>query len=218
MLTETPPAPPAPDIDTEIAAGVIEDARARQRHQRIIGLALLAGAAALAALILGFGAGGGDAPAPNGRAPTGGHPIRVGPSTVSLPAGWHWTTDRGSYRNCTNPIIGLNLASYRLPVGFGQQEGPIVVPRNAILLELGFGPMRSAARPWRRWRLSNQELRPVRDVGPNRYAAEVNLPRSPAVVATAWIGSIPAPRSVLAAANRILASFRVNQAYGCDSG
>lgn len=214
MVTETPPAPPAPSIEIEIDAGVIEDARARQRRHRIIGLALLAGAAALAALMLGFG--GGNASAPNGRADTAGHAIRVGLLTVSVPSRWHWAIERGNYRNCTNPIIRLELASYRLPAGFGQHEGPTVVPRNGILLALGDGPIRSAARPWRRWRLSNQELRPAHAVGPNRYAAQVNLPRSPAVVATAWIGSIPAPRPVVAAANRILRSVRINHAYGCN--
>lgn len=216
LVTEAPPAPPAPTFDTEIDAGVIEDARARQRRHRIIGLALLAGAAAIAGLILGFGAGGGDAAAPNGHPSTAGHPIRVGPMTVSVPPGWHWTTERGNYRNCTDPIIGLNVASYRLPVGFGKHEGPLVVPRSGILLDLGVLPIRSADRPWQRWRLSNNELRPAQAVGPNRYAAEVNLPRSPAVAATAWLGSIPARQSVLAAANRILRSVRINQAYGCN--
>lgn len=53
------PAPPtaAPDLETE--AGVIEDARARQRRHRVIGLALLAAAAVAAGLIAGVGGGGG---------------------------------------------------------------------------------------------------------------------------------------------------------------
>jgi hypothetical protein len=136
--------------------------------------------------------------------------------TVSVPSGWHWAIARGNYRTCTNPVGELALASYRLPAGFGTHEGPIVVPRNGVLLELSSGPIRSDTRPWRRWRLSNNKLRPAVNVGPNRYAAEVNLPRSPAVVATAWFGSIPTPKPILAAAKRILRSLRINQAYGCQ--
>jgi hypothetical protein len=60
MLVETPPAPPAPDTDTdpEPEAGVIEDARARQRRHRMIGSAVVVAAAAIGASVLGFGGGG----------------------------------------------------------------------------------------------------------------------------------------------------------------
>ena len=46
--------PPRENVD----AGVIEDARARQRRHRIIGAALLAGAIAAGTLAIGFGGGG----------------------------------------------------------------------------------------------------------------------------------------------------------------
>ena len=138
------------------------------------------------------------ATAPNGRAHTAVRRIHVAALTVPLPAGWYRVVHRGNYRDCSNPIGVLALASYRL-VGHGNHEGPTVVPANGILLELSSLPIRSGARPWRRWRLSNHELQPTRTVGPNRYAAVVQLPSSPAVVASAWFGSIPAPPSALAA-------------------
>lgn len=60
MAVQIPPAPPTPDSDTDIEAGVIEDARARQRKQKraggLLAAALLAGIAALA---IGSGGGGG---------------------------------------------------------------------------------------------------------------------------------------------------------------
>jgi hypothetical protein len=141
--------------------------------------------------------------------------IGVAALTVSLPAGWHWTVARGNYRTCANPVGDLALASYRMPVGFGKHEGPIVVPPNGIVLELVSAPVRSGARPWHRWHLSKSELRRALTVGPNHYAAEVDLPRSPAVAASAYFGSVPAPRSVLAAANWVLRSVRIKQAYNC---
>jgi hypothetical protein len=67
MVTETPPAPP--DTGTETEAGVIEDARARQRRHRVIGIAVLAAVAAMAALILGVGGVGGGAGHAPGRQP-----------------------------------------------------------------------------------------------------------------------------------------------------
>jgi hypothetical protein len=142
--------------------------------------------------------------------------IGVAALTVSLPEGWHWTVARGNYRTCTNPVGDLALASYRLPVGFGKREGPTVVPPNGILLELVSEPITSGARPWKRWQLSNSELRRARTVGPNHYASEVALPSSQAVTASAYVGSVPVPQSVLAAANRVLRSVRISHAYGCQ--
>ena len=222
---------PDAQTDWECPDVLFEEARRRRRRRWIVGGALIVASVIAGALIVGMAGGGGGRKGvtAHGQSPgPGSDPnsharvyiamqrIGVAALTVSLPKGWRWVVQQGNYRNCANPIGSLDLASYRLPVGFGKHEGPIVVPRNGILLELGSAPIRSAARPWRRWRLSNRELRPAHDVGPNRYAAEVNLSRSPAVVATAWFGSIPSPKPILAAANRILRSLRIDQAYGCQ--
>ena len=116
--------------------------------------------------------------------------IHVAALTVPLPAGWHWVVRRGNYRDCTNPI---GVCSCVLPASRARQpRGADRCACERILLELSSLPIRSGARPWRRWRLSNHELQPARPVGPNRYAAVVELPSSPAVVASAWFGSIPA--------------------------
>jgi len=76
-IVQTPPSPPStpdPDID----AGVIEDARKRQRrHRRIAGL-LIAAAVAAGALIVGFGGGGGASGAGGHAA---GDPSGSGPAT-----------------------------------------------------------------------------------------------------------------------------------------
>jgi hypothetical protein len=210
---------------------LVEQVPRRRRRRGVTGSALIATLAIAVALILGMAGGGGDgvgytahgqSSLPGSRASSrvrasiATHRIDAAALTVSLPVGWHWEIERGNYRNCTRPVDRLDLASYRLPVGFGKHEGPTVVPPNGILLELTSAPVRSRARPWRGWRLSNRELRHARNVGPNHYAAEVDLPSSPADTASAWFGSIPASRSVLAAANRILRTVRINQAYGCQ--
>lgn len=134
---------------------------------------------------------------------------------MSLPSGWHGVIERGQYGSCANPIIRLDLASYRLPVGFGKHEGAIVVPADGILLSIVSAPVRSRARPWRQWRLSDHELQSAHGAGPNRYAADVDLPSSVAAGATAWLGSNPILPAVLGAANRILASARPNQNVSC---
>jgi len=61
MAVQTRPTlPPAPDHDGErIEAGVIDDARARQRRQRWFGAALVGAAVIAAGLIIGFSGGGG---------------------------------------------------------------------------------------------------------------------------------------------------------------
>jgi len=214
MLTDARPTP-QPISDPGVEAWVIEDARRRQRRQhRAAGL--LSGAAAIAALILWLGGGGGGTASPRDGAYTAAHRIHVGALTVSLPAGWQRVVERGSYRSCTNPIIRLDLASYRLPVGFGKHEGPIVVPANGILLSIVSAPVRSVTRGWQQWRLPTHAVQPTPNLGPNRYAAEVTLPSSPAAGATAWLGSNPPPQPVLAAATQLLRSVRISQAYGCN--
>jgi hypothetical protein len=213
MAIQTPPRPDAAPFEHGTDAGVIDDARKRQRHHRLVGAATVT-AVIVGLLILGLIGGGGAAP--THQAHIAGHRIRAGALTVSFPEGWHQVIDRGNYHSCINPVIRLDLASYRLPVGFGKHEGPTVVPPHGILLELVSVPIRSAARPWRDWRLSNHELRRASNIGPNHYAAEVALMSSPATGASAWLGSVHTPRSVLATANRILQSVRINQAYGCQ--
>ncbi len=135
---------------------------------------------------------------------------------MSLPAGWQRVVERGHYRSCTNPIIRLDVASYRLPVGFGTHEGPIVVPANGVLISIVSAPARATARVWQHWRLPTYAARSARNVGPNRYTVEVDLPRSPATSATAWLGTDPLPRPVLTAANQLLRSVRMARSYRCN--
>jgi hypothetical protein len=62
VAVETPQAPPVPNPDVE--AGVIEDAKARQRRHRWIGTAVVVAVVAAGALVLGLaGGGGGNRPA-----------------------------------------------------------------------------------------------------------------------------------------------------------
>ena len=196
----------------DVAAGVIIDARERQRR-RSLGAAAILAVLATAALVALDGPGGLGPGASNHAAP-GGHTVRAGALTVTLPAGWHWRIEHGCYRNCTiHPITRLDLASYRLPAWFGQHEGPTVVPAGGVLLVIDSVRIRSSATPWKRWRLSNGALRPARrnsPLDPNRYRAEVSLPRSAAITGAAWLGSIPMPTTVLAAANGVLRSIRVD--------
>ena len=135
---------------------------------------------------------------------------------MTLPAGWHWRIERGCYRVCTNPIIRLDLASYRLPASFGRHEGPLVVPASGVFLSIESLPIRGSATPWKRWRLSNAALKPAHrtsPIDPNRFRAEVVLPRSAAVSAVAWLGSIPMPRAALAVANGVLRSLQVDRGH-----
>ena len=59
MAVQTPP-PPAPTPQAETDAGVIDDARARQRRHRRAGAILVATALAAGALVAGLAGGGGD--------------------------------------------------------------------------------------------------------------------------------------------------------------
>jgi hypothetical protein len=75
-------------------------------------------------------------PAPPARDAIGSASVRV-----ELPARWTWARERGGYRSCTNPIVKLWLASYRLPSGFGMHEGPLVVPPRQVLLVIVARPV-----------------------------------------------------------------------------
>ena len=216
MVRSATPVPVAwPPSTPDVAAGVIADARGRQLRRRAVtaaAIAVIMAAALMAAGTRGLGSGAGSV-----GAPPAGQIVRAGALTVTLPAGWHWRIERGCYRVCANPIISLDLASYRLPAEFGRPGGyPTVVPANAVLLSITSLPIRSSATPWKRWRLSNAALKPAHrnsPVDPNRFRAVVVLPRSAAVTAVAWLGSIPMPRTALAAANGVLRSLRVDRGY-----
>jgi hypothetical protein len=73
MAIQTPPAPPSTP-DPEIEAGVIKDARARQRRQRGISGALIAAVLAAGALIAGMSGGGGGGGRHADRRPSGSAP------------------------------------------------------------------------------------------------------------------------------------------------
>jgi hypothetical protein len=81
MVLQTPQQPPSPDRDVD--AGVIDDARDRQRKQRWIGAAVIA-ALVVAGLIIGF-AGGGGGSGGNGAGP-GGRGAPLPSETLSLRA------------------------------------------------------------------------------------------------------------------------------------
>jgi hypothetical protein len=151
--------------------------------------------------------------------PAGSHTVHAGPLALTLPADWQWRILRGVYRDCTTPAIDLALASYRRPALFVRQGGsPVVVPSNQLQLAIGFGPIKTSATPWKDWRLSNRLLKPwhpVDQADPNRFRAETVLPRSAAITAVAFFGSIPMPSAVLAQANRVLRSIQVDRHYSC---
>ena len=198
----------APDV----AAGVIIDARQRQRRRSLGAATILAVLATAALAALGGHGGLGPGASPGTQE---GHTVRAGALAVTVPAGWHWRIEHGCYRDCaTHPITRLDLASYRLPAWFGQREGPTVVPAGGVLLVLDSVQIKSSATPWKRWRLTNSALRPAHrtsSLDPNRFAAEVGLPRSAAISGAAWLGSIPMPTTVLAAANGVLRSIRFDR-------
>jgi hypothetical protein len=77
MVVQTPPLPSTPG--SEIGAGVIEDARARQRRHRRLGGVLIAAAVAIGVLMAGFGSGGrgsGVGALGNGHSPGSGPGVR----------------------------------------------------------------------------------------------------------------------------------------------
>jgi len=170
-----------------------------------------------------IGPGGGGPGARSVGSPAGDQTVHAGPLTATLPAGWHWLIKYGYHANCTNPIVRLDVTSYRPPWAANPDAERVVVPAHAVLLVITFAPIRSSATPWKRWRLSNRALRPWHPVNAlaaelNRYRAYVDLPGSAAVTASATVGSLPMPRTTLAAANGVLRSLRVDQSYACLPG
>ena len=82
-------APPRHDT-TDIDAGVIEEARARQRRHRTLAAAATVAALVAAGLAALIGPGGVGPGARSVGLPPGGQIVDAGPLTVTLPAGWQW--------------------------------------------------------------------------------------------------------------------------------
>jgi len=143
--------------------------------------------------------------------------IRAASLRLSLPAGWTWARERGGYRNCSNPVVKLWAASYRLPKGFGKHEGALVVPPRQALLGIVAKPVRTSSMLWRRWRVSNAKLHPTVPADGSRYKAQLTFPATPAVGATLWAASRPLSTRMLRVTNRLLASLSVDPRYKCRS-
>lgn len=177
-------------------------------------LRLGAFAAAITAVLLSAAAMSRPVAAERGASAT--RSLAIGPITVTLPAGWEWKVERGHYGQCTNPIVRLWLASYRLPAWWGKHEGWVVVPRRQALIGVTVGPRLTNSTPWKHWQIGHSQMKSTPTVGGNRYRVEVNFRRSKAVAGSAWLGSLPMPKAKLATVNRLLRSLRIDQMYGCD--
>jgi len=219
-LTIDRPAVSAPD------AGVIQEARTRQRRHRA-----LAAAATVAALV-----GSRSCRTDRSKRCRAGRAGRRGGSRKS-------DSPRGTpHGDATSELAVANLArvlhSPRLhrsglqphagvlpPPSVGRaarRRPPVVVPPNQVRLSIGFASIRTSATPWKHWRLSNRELRPYHPVidpisglDPNRIRAEVVLTPSGVATAAAALGSMPMSNTALAAANSVLRSIRVGPNYAC---
>jgi photosystem II stability/assembly factor-like uncharacterized protein len=127
VQTRESPAPPG----QEIAAGVIEDARARQRKHRGIAVALIVAAAVAASLIVGFVGGGGD----------------------SL-AGGHHAGGSGAGGAAHASDQAPAPASLRMPPHIG--EFGLLAPRIGWAVNgIGFFITRDGGRRWRAARVPN---------------------------------------------------------------
>ena len=207
-------------------AGVIEEARTRQRRHRVLAAAATVAALVAAGLVALIGPSGAAPGARTVGVAPGSQIVHAGPLTVTLPANWQWRILHGFYihRGCTAPAFNLTLASYRRPALVVQQGGgpPVVVPPNQVRLSIGFASIGTSATPWKHWHLSNRALRPyhpvidpVTGLDPNRIRAEVVLTPSGVATAAADLGSMPMPNTALAAANSVLRSIRVGPNYAC---
>jgi hypothetical protein len=144
--------------------------------------------------------------------------IQAANLSVSLPPGWDSAQASGGYDDCSNPIVQLWLASYPLPTGFAQHEGPLVVPQDQVLLGLVGAPVGNTDGYWKDWYLSNELLRPATAVDGSEYQAEVVFaaPSESSVRAVLWAGSRQLPTQTIEATNRLLSSLAVDRAYGCQ--
>jgi hypothetical protein len=134
-----------------------------------------------------------------------------------LPPGWDSAEASGGYKECSNPIVQLWLASYPLPTGFAQHEGPLVVPPDQVLLGFVGAPVGSTDGYWKDWYLSNESLSPATPVDGSEYQAELVFaaPSDPSVRAVLWAGSRQLPTQTIEATNRLLSSLAVDRGYGC---
>jgi hypothetical protein len=141
VQTPTPPGASEPEID----AGVIDDARARQRHHRRIGAALLAAAAIVGILVLGIaGWGGGGAGAgrdPHGLIPPGGEyyyldelEVQKG-STGSFATNvrW-WAANNGSGRFVESMRVNGSRSSFTKTFGAGGYDSVAYANRRSQLI------------------------------------------------------------------------------------
>jgi hypothetical protein len=154
----------------------------------------------------------------DGDSPSGREAIQTANLSLSLPPGWDSAEASGGYRDCSNPIVQLWLASYPLPTGFAHHEGPLVVPQGQVLLGLVGAPVGNTGEYWKDWYLSNQLLSPAIAVDGSEYQAEFVFatPSDPGVRAVVWAGSRQLPTQTIEATNRLLSSLVVDPAYRCD--
>jgi hypothetical protein len=178
---------------------------------------LVAVCALLAASVLS-GCGGESATHGNGDSSSVGGAIQVANLSITLPPGWDSAEASGGYNDCLHPIGQLWLASYPLPTGFAQHEGPLVVPRNQVLLGLVGLPVGNTDGYWKDWHVSNELLSPATAVDGSEYQADVVFaaPSDPSVRAVLWAGSRQLPTQTIEATNRLLSSLAVDRAYGCE--
>jgi len=119
VQTPTPPGTSEPEID----AGVINDAQARQRRYRRIGVALLAAAIAVGILVLGIaGGGGGGAGAGRDR-----HGLTAGQSSAIAPAGEYYYLDELEVQRGLTGSFTTNLRWWAASNGSGREVASMSV-------------------------------------------------------------------------------------------
>jgi hypothetical protein len=180
---------------------------------------LIAVCALLTASVLS-GCGGRSATHRDGDSSSADEAIQTANLSVTFPPGWDSAEASGGYNDCSNPIVQLWLASYPLPTGFAQHEGPLVVPQDQVLLGLVEAPVGNTDGYWKDWSFSNELLRPATAVDGSGYQAEFVFaaPSAPSVRAVLWAGSRQLPTRTIAATNRLLSSLAVDRAYRCERG
>jgi hypothetical protein len=143
--------------------------------------------------------------------------IQTANLSVTLPPGWDSAQASGGYEDCSNPIVQLWLASYPLPTGFAQHEGPLVVPQDQVLVGLVGAPVGKTDGYWKDWSLSNELLNPATAVDGSAYQSELVFaaPSEASVRAALWAGSRQLPTQTIDVTNRLLSSLVVDRAYGC---